>query len=193
MGFLSSFQRMIGGLNPWAPLFAFVALFQYLRGANFDTVYFSLVVVILLLDSKKSFPYEFPKKPSLNLWLVSAAGILVAALLYLLPRRSALEVAVMVALFFVGLGLIWYKDSGPNRRLTPQLVRSKWLWIILGVLVSLWELFAYILSDIADDSSAYPTVSVLMGPFMASEWGRLTFLALWLASGIVLLRIERKR
>lgn len=193
MAFVSSFQRLVSGLNPWAPLFAFVALFQFLRGANFDTVYFSLVVVILLLDSKKIFPYEFPNRPKLNLWLVIAVSIFVAALLYLAPRRSALEVAIMVAVFFVGLTLIWHKDAGPKKLLTIQLNRAKWLWILVGVLVSLWELFAYILSDIADDSSAYPTVSVLMGPFMASEWGRLVFLTLWLAAGISLLRIERKK
>lgn len=186
-------KRALGGLNPWIPLFAFVALFQLMRGAFFDAIYFSAIVAILVVDWKNWFPYQFPKRPQLNRYFAASILAGFGTLIYLLPRRGPIEIALMISMLLVALAMVWYKDSGPNIGLTSQLRRTKWLWLILGVLISLWELFAYILSDVAGSVYAYPTISVLMDPFMKSDLGRATFLAIWLWVGFALLRIPRRR
>lgn len=193
MGLEATLKSWLSGLNPWMPLFAFVALFQFMRGAIFDALYFSFIVLVLLLNWKNLFPFEFPSKPKLKLsWLISGAvifGILISAV----PRKSPIEVALMLGALFTALALIWYKDSGPITKSTKALVRSKWAWISYGVLVSLWELFAYILSDVAGDPNAYPTISIVMAPVMADQTGRTIFLVLWLLVGVMLIRTERKK
>jgi hypothetical protein len=187
-------KSLLQDLNPWAPLFAFVAMFQFVRGANFDAIYFSLVVIILLLDSWKGFPFSFPAKPKIGFLSAALFIATFGLLLYLVPRKSPVEVALMIGTFFIAIGLVWYKDSGPIPRATVAMTRSKWLWITIGVLVNLWELFSYVASDIAGDFKAYPTISVLMSPVMADPIGRVLFLVFWLLIGFFLIRnVTRSR
>lgn len=197
MGKLVGFERMakrfLFGLNPWIPLFAFVAAFQAMRGANFDAIYFSVVAIVLIVDWKKLFPFEFPGKPNLKFHqLTIIPGLIIFALLAL-DRKSPIEVALMLSLLLVAVALVWYKDSGPQPDNTKALRLSKWLWITLAVMISLWELFAYILSDVASDKYAYPTISILMVPFMESEAGPLVFLLIWFAIGVSLLKLRRAK
>lgn len=186
-------KKALFGINPWIPLFAFTALFQFIRESYFDGIFFIFVVLVLVVEWKKIFPYQFPNRPKMSFWFIVAICVLIAAVFLLVPRKSVLEITLMFALLLTGLGLIWYKDAGPVPSKGPEMTRAKWLWIVLGILIALWELFAYILSDVANDSYAYPTISILMSPFMASDWGRALFVVLWLALGIGLLRLLRPR
>lgn len=187
-GFEARFKQAVGGINPWIPLFVFVALFQYFRGATLDTIYFLTVAVILLIDWKASFPFSFPARPRIKPFTVGATLVILGAALYLTPLHGPLEVALMIGVFFLAIGIAWHKDSGPRIRRTKSLNRSKWAWITIGVLVCLWELFAYILSDIASDAYAYPTISILLGPFVSDPIGRAVFVGLWLWVGALLSR-----
>jgi hypothetical protein len=193
MGVGEKFKLSVQRLNPWTPLFAFVALFQLLRGANFDAIYFSVVVLILLVDSWKAFPYSFPKRPNIGLLGASLFSLMFGLLLFLAPRKSPFEIALMIGAFLLVLGLVWYKDSGPIPESTRAMNRSKWLWITVGVLINLWELFSYVANDVTGNSEEFPTISVLMSPVMADPIGRVLFLALWLMSGLTLLRIATRR
>lgn len=193
MGIEATLKSWLRRINPWMPLFAFVALFQFMRGAIFDAIYFSFIVLVLLINWKNLFPFEFPKKPKPNLTALVVGAIAFGAGIALLPRKSPMEVALMLGALFIAMALVWYKDAGPQTKVAGALSRSKWAWISYGVLVSLWELFAYILSDVANDPYAYPTISILMAPVMADQTGRAIFLVLWLLVGVMLVRIERKK
>jgi hypothetical protein len=192
MGFERSFQKSLVGLNPWAPMFAFVALFQFLRGANFDAIYFSFIVAILLIDGRKLFPFEFPGKPKANSLFLAAGAIGLAITLTALPRRSEIAISLMVVIFLIAMALVWYKDAGPESRRTPELIRSKWLWFAVVIAACLWELTSYIRSDMVGDPLAYPTVSILMGPIMNDPIGRGVFVAVWLLIGFWLFRVRAK-
>lgn len=193
MGLEARLKLWLRGLNPWMPMFSFVALFQFIRGAQFDALYFAFIVVVLAIDWKQLFPFEFPGKPKPNLLILTIGSAVFGVAISLAPRKSPIEVALMVSALFVAISLVWYKDSGPLPKLTPALIKSKWVWICFAILVSLWELFAFILSDIAGDPYAYPTISIVISPVMADGLGRAIFLTVWLLIGVVLLRIERKR
>lgn len=193
MGLDEKFMAWIKGLNPWMPLFAFVALFQFIRDAQLDALYFSFIVLVLALNWKNAFPFEFPRKPKPNLLGLVIGSAVLGFLIAIAPRKSAIEIALMIGSLFIALALIWYKDSGKLPSSSLALDRSKWAWISFGVLVSLWELSAYILSDVAGNVNAYPTISVLMAPVMADPVGRSVFLIIWLLIGVMLVRVERKR
>lgn len=186
-------KQRLTGISPWIPLFAFVAAFQTMRGAYFDAIYFSFIVIILILNWKRGFPFELPKRPTISLTRLILFCIGVTGILFLAPRKSPIEVGIMISILLIAIGSVWYRDAGALPSRNAALTRSKWLWISLAVAISLWELFAYILSDVADDSFAYPTISVLMDPFMASPPGRAFFLVLWLGIGISLIRIRQRK
>lgn len=173
-------------------MFAFVALFQFLRGANFDAIYFSSIVAILLIDGRKLFPFEFPMKPKVKSVMVAAGATALAITLTFLPRRSEFAIALMIAIFLIALALVWYRDAGPETKKTPALIRSKWLWFAIVVAACLWELTSYIRSDMVGDSTAYPTVSILMGPLMNDPIGRGLFVSVWLLIGFWLFRGRAK-
>jgi hypothetical protein len=193
VGIEQKLKTLLSGLSPWAPLFAFVSLFQFMRGAYFDAIYFALAVLVLLIDGKKIFPYEFPKKPLPNSAALLAGAVIVGTAVLLVPRKSALEVALMISVLFIALGLVWYKDSGPLGQKTKANIRSKWMWIVIAIATSIWELISYVRSDIVGDAYAYPTVSILMAPVMADEIGRASFLFLWLIAGFLLFRVVGRK
>lgn len=80
-------------------------------------------------------------------------------------------------------------EPAPNRN---ALRRTAALWAVLAVLVCLWELAAFLLGGSSPVAElAHPTISSLIEPFVASTWGRPVFVVLWVAGGLVLLRISR--
>jgi len=188
MGIQESFKALVSGLNPWAPLFAFVGMFQLMRGATFDAIYFFGIVLILLIDGWKIFPYELPTRPRIPLSLASAFSVLFGALLFLTPKGSALQVALMLGVLFILLGVVWYEDSGPMPKASAALTRAKWLWIVCGISVNLWELFSYLAGDLTGDNSLYPTISIIMTPVMSDPLGRFLSIAIWMIVGLLLIR-----
>lgn len=193
MGIERDFKSLVRGLNPWAPLLAFVGMFQLVRESYVDAIFFFGVVAILIIDSRKLFPYEFPSRPKISLLSSAIFGVSFGVLVTLSPRGSALEVALMIGVFFVVLGMVWYKDSGPLPKATSSVTRSKWLWIVCGVLINLWELFSFVAGDLAGDNSQFPTISILMTPVIENPLGRVLALALWLMVGLVLIRSSTRR
>jgi hypothetical protein len=56
-----------------------------------------------------------------------------------------------------------------------------------------WEATAFILSVTTPNGiENFPTISVLLDPFVENLWGRVVFVGLWLAAGYGLLRFWRK-
>lgn len=188
MGIQENLKGLVSDLNPWAPLFAFVGMFQLLRGATFDAIYFFGIVLILIIDGWKIFPYELPTRPRIPLLLAVAFSASFGALLLLTPQGSAIEVALMIGVLFVLLGVVWYKDSGPMPKASLALLRSKWLWIGCGISINLWELFSYLAGDLTGDNNLFPTISIIMTPVVSDPLGRFLAIAVWLMVGLLLIR-----
>lgn len=188
MGIQEDLKGLVSGLNPWAPLFAFVGMFQLLRGATFDAIYFFGIVIVLLIDGWRIFPYELPNRPRIPLLSAVAFSALFGSFLLLTPKGSAIEVALMVGALLILVGLVWYKDSGPMPKASAALNRSKWLWIACGISVNLWELFSYLAGDLSGDNNLYPTISIIMTPIMSDPLGRCLSIAVWLMVGLLLIR-----
>jgi hypothetical protein len=188
----ANFKRLVQGLNPWAPLFAFVALFQFMRGANFDAIYFCAVVALLIIQSKGSSRFVLPDRPRFKSLTTILFLLAFGILLFLVPRRSSLEVALMISILLIAFTFAWHRDPESTRNKTGNITKAAWLWAGLAISTSLWELSAYVLSDLVKDPYAFPTISVLMKPFMETSFGRASFLAIWLVAGWALLLRNRR-
>ncbi|MEY4423767.1 MAG: hypothetical protein RLZZ258_870, partial [Actinomycetota bacterium] len=69
----------------------------------------------------------------------------------------------------------------------------KAIWITLALMMAVSELFAFIFAEVYKDDSSFPTISVLVNPVLDSPYGRAIFLIVWMAIGVGLLQIRRKR
>jgi hypothetical protein len=187
----SAIRRLLFGLNPWLPIFAFVTLFQAIRVSIVDLIYFGIVTLILVADWKNWIPITAPERFRPTDISVYTLAVILGIALYLVPRQSAIGGAIMLLIISVSTYLVWYRDEVPKPTLSKAMFRTKYAWLVLALCLALWELFAYILSDIEGDVS-YPTLSVLMAPFLALDFGRVVFLLVWFSMGIFLLRPERK-
>jgi hypothetical protein len=134
------------------------------------------------------------KKPVLAPKAVTLAitGTL-GVVLVLAPRHSWVDLAVFVAIGVTVLLVAW--EPAPERIQRPHkaYLRSMWMWSMLAVAICLWEATAFILSvTMPGGNEDFPTISVLLDPFVENTAGRLLFVGLWLAAGYGLLRFWRR-
>ena len=187
------FKVWLTGLNPWLPIFLFVTLFQIIRGSVGDAVIFGAVSLLLFLDWKRIIRLPMPERPRISPTAVWLGALGIGLALYFAPKDGPIETTLLLALAPAAVGLVWYRDHGPKPAATKPMLRSKYLWISLAITLACWELFAFILSDIVKNNGAFPTVSVLVSPFLNLDSGRAVFLVLWLAIGVGLLRVKAKK
>lgn len=172
-----------------------MASFQTWRGAYVDGILFYALVAMLLIDRITGGRIRILTKPIVAPKIVTLGitGTL-ALILVVAPRHGWVDLVTMVAIGVVVLILAW--EPAPEKAQLPEkaLKRSALAWSILGVGLCVWEALAFIFSvTMPHGDENYPTVSVLLDPFVENIWGRIFFVGLWLAGGLGLLRFWSKR
>ncbi|MDH6277315.1 hypothetical protein M2118_000266 [Aurantimicrobium minutum] len=178
----------------WICVLSIMAGFQTWRGAYVDGILFFSLVAMLILDRLTGGRILIMKKPIAATKLITLAitGTL-GAVLVLAPRHSWVDLVVFVAIGVTVLLVAW--EPAPDREQRPHaaLLRSMWMWSMLAVAICVWEAAAFVLSvTMPGGNENYPTISVLLDPFVENVWGRLVFVGLWLAAGYGLLRFWRR-
>ena len=87
---------------------------------------------------------------------------------------------------------LWRRNNGERKKMTKREIKSAKGWTLIGVALSIWELTAYVLASISNDDYAYPTISVLISPYVDQLFGRAIFLVFWVAFGFLLLHDWRE-
>lgn len=87
---------------------------------------------------------------------------------------------------------LWRRNNGERNKMTKREIKSAKGWMLIGIALSLWELTAYVLASISKDDYAYPTISVLISPYVDQLFGRAIFLFFWVAFGFLLLNDWRE-
>ena len=185
LGRLKHVKKLLAGMSPWIPLFAFVCLFHIVRGVASDAILFGLFTLLEIASWRGWLP-RFKHRPNLNLWLVR--GVLVGAgmTLFFAQRDSLADHILFLALLPLAIWAVDFKHA-PIR--SPKFVmHTRWLWLTLALTMALVELGAYIAANILKDDRNWPTVSVLVGPVLEAPFGRLVFVAIWVAIGWGMLR-----
>ena len=185
-------KRLLHGINPWLPVLAFVTVFHITRGATTDAIYFGFASTLLILDWKRLIPGKMPERRRLGKSVVWGAILAVCVVLLFTERNSWPDIAVLIAILAFSLWLAYYRDHGPKPSLTKTMNRTKWVWMTLALSMAVSELFAYIYANVNQDDKTYPTISVLVNPFLENPIGRIVFLTLWALIGVGLLGVWRK-
>ena len=178
----------------WIGVLGIMAGFQTWRGAYVDGILFFALVAMLIIDRLTGGRIVIMKKPIVapKILTIAITGVL-GVVLVLAPRHSWVDLAVFIAIGVTVLLVAW--EPAPDREQRPQkaLLRSMWMWSMLAVAICLWEATAFVLSvTMPGGNENFPTISVLLDPFVENVWGRLVFVGLWLAAGYGLLRFWRR-
>jgi hypothetical protein len=170
-----------------------MASFQLWRGAWVDGTLFALLVTVLILDRvTRGRIRVFRNPPIMHRKWVAAFAALAGLILSLAPRHSDLDLVVVAAVGIGVLVLAWAPAPATPDHPRRAYARSMAWWSALAVAFCLWEAVAYILSVTVSEAD-FPTVSVLLDPFLEWGIGRAAFTLLWLAGGLWLLRVWGRR
>ena len=186
-------KRLLAGINPWLPVFAFVTVFHIIRGAVTDSVFFGFSTVLLIADWKKLIPGRMPERRKLGKFVVWVVILAASLVLFFSKRGEPASVFVLLVILGFALWLAYYRDHGPKPSLTPTMNRTKWVWMTLALAMAVSELFAYIFANVNQDDHTYPTISVLVSPLLENSLARVVFLTLWALAGVGLLGVWRKQ
>lgn len=175
-------------------MLAIMAGFQTWRGAYVDGVLFFALVAMLIIDRLTGGRIILLKQPVVAPKVVTLAitGVL-GLVLILAPRHSWIDLVALVAIGVTVLIVAWAPTPERTKRSHTSLLRSMWFWSMAAVALCVWEATAFVLSvTVPDGIDMFPTISVLLDPFVENIWGRIVFVGLWLAAGLGLLQLWRK-
>lgn len=178
----------------WICVLGIMAGFQTWRGAYVDGILFFALVAMLVLDRLTGGTIVILKRPIVapKVITLGITGVL-GVVLVLAPRHSWIDLVAFIAIGVTVLIVAW--EPAPERVKRPRkaMLRSMWFWSMAAVALCLWEATAFILSVTVPNGYLYfPTISVLLDPFVETLGGRMVFVGLWLAAGYGLLRFWRK-
>lgn len=186
-------KRLLKGINPWLPVFAFVTAFHINRGSVRDAIIFGLATLLMIADWKKLIPWHMPERPKVNGWVITLVIAISSSVLFFSERNGWQDIVLLLTLAPIALTMVYYRDHGPKPGATKQMMRTKWIWMTLALVMAVSELFAYIFATVFKDDKTYPTISILVNPVLESPYGRAIFLVLWMLIGVGLLQIFKKR
>ncbi len=175
----------------WTLVLAITAGFQLWRGAWVDGTLFALLVGVIVIDNLTNGRIHLMNRPvSAPRWLILTITGALGAFLVITPRHGWIDLIGMIAVGVTMLLLAWVPDPPRPKRPARATRRSALAWSVLVVALCLWEALAFILSTkSAAAVQEFPTVSILLDPFVQWQAGRLIFVGLWLLGGLGLLRV----
>ncbi len=187
--------RWTPGAIVWIVVLSIMAGFQTWRGAYTDGILFFGLSAMLIIDRlTRGRILVLKKHISAPRWLTLSIAVVVAVVLIIAPRHSTYDFVAFIVIGITVLLLAW--EPAPDKEKLPHraLVRSALTWSMLAVAICLWEAIAFIFSvTMPDGVENFPTISVLLDPFVESLGGRIIFVTLWLAAGLALLRFWSKK
>ncbi|MBB5640727.1 hypothetical protein [Cryobacterium roopkundense] len=179
----------------WLLALAIMAGFQWWRGARIDGVLFTVAVILVVVDLVKGSLVEpFIRRHTVPRGVILACAALVGVTLVVTPRNGWLALAgVIIAGAGVTL-LAWDPQRVRDVRPDTAVRRSSTIWALLAISLCVWEALALVISATSPLAAtialqAFPTVSVLLDPFLQSWVGQTFFVGCWMLAGLGLLRL----
>ena len=179
----------------WIAVLAIMASFQAWRGAWVDAILFYAIVAVLVIDRLTGGTIKLIKQPLIvSKPVMLIAGGIATMILVIAPRHGVINFVVMVVIGLSVLLVAWQPQPEGKKLPARAYTRSTYAWAILAVALCVWEALAFIFSVVMPNGLLnYPTVSVLLDPLVENLWGRIFFVALWIAGGLALLGVWRKK
>lgn len=172
----------------WLVVFIGGAAFQLWRGASIDTLVYASVALLVIVAVQERF--RTPEFGATR-FTTAASTLVVSTLVFILyPIHSWPTAIFYLFLVPVLLRIIWRKGSKPPQDSTDALRRSSKIWFAIGSLTCICELGNYFASDFTHDDKSFPTLTVLVDPFVADRVGKVIFILVWMAIGVGLFRVS---
>lgn len=181
------------GFNPWVIIFVGTAIFHTWRGSWQDVAIFGISALIILSQVFGFTKFGFRDQPRFPTWLLGFVIALVAIVLYLAPRHGFVSFLTLILLLAIGVVLLMYSDEKQQAQPSSNMYRSRLIWGSWATGFALVELVAYIGSKLSGNIKEYPTISVILDPVLDTSLGRAAFVVVWLAGGVYLFGVRRKR
>lgn len=181
-------ESKLRGSIPWLVVFVGGAAFQLWRGSPIDTLVYSAValLVIIATQDKIGIPEFSPTR-----FVAAASTLLVSTVVFVLfPIHSGIAAGCYLLLVPVLLRIVFRKESASFPDSTEALRRSSKIWFVIGSLTCICELGNYFASDFTHDDKSFPTLTVLVDPFVADNVGKIIFVMVWMAIGVGLFRVS---
>lgn len=179
---------MLRNLSWWALAFTVNFLFQLYRGSAQDTIIFTVALILIVLESTHLLDWipEFKRlrKSKVNL----VALLAVSVYIFFSKPDTTLTLLVFIALFFLMFFDLWRRDDGDGSKMKASEIKSARNWAAIGIALCIWELIAYVLASIYKDDFSFPTISVLLEPYLTEPLFRGVFVIIWAFLGWLLLK-----
>jgi len=188
-------NRWSAGSILWVIVLCIFSAFQLWRGAWVDGILFTALTLLLIVDTSTGGRIRLVKKPIVApRWLTLTVVLAIGLILVIAPRHGLIDLIAMILIGVTALLLAW--APAPTRPEHPKKAyrASAIIWSVLGVALCLWEALMFVLSTyLPGGTEVYPTISVLLDPFLQWSVGKVIFIGLWLFVGLALLRVWSKR
>ncbi len=161
------------------------------RHDDVDLVSFLLVAAAIVVERAAHRPLRAPVR-LVRLGGARLAGATIAVVVFAVvagvgPHAGAVVRVAVCGAGLVGFLLVLRHPAAAGE--VPTLGRGWLAWVVVLVLLALWELTNFLLQpDALTDSVEHPTLSTLIDPLLVSPVSRVVVLALWAAAGIWLVR-----
>lgn len=176
----------------WVVAFALIAGLQVFRGSLGDTVIFSLGTLVIAWSGFVPHRWDLPTNHLISNRILSFCFVVLGIGVALLPKHSVPMALVFLALAPLALALAWGTHRGPKGKASLKIKRARVLWVSWATLTCIWEFAANILGQLNNTHTAYPTISILIVPFLDSSLGQAAFVAVWILVGLSLIRVGRR-
>ena len=178
----------------WISILSLTGAFHLFRGAPVDSVIFLGGALVLTADAfgwLSLVPLDRERHPRRVLVVVLMVVLLLV--LALAPLYGGVETVVVVAIGIALMPIVWPQPAIAVPKARPDAVRRAAVaWTLIAVAGFAWEIGAYFLARPSPAAEyAYPPLSDLVDPFIASPIGRAVLIALWLLGGYALIRRAR--
>lgn len=184
--------KVFRGFNPWVVVAFATAAFHIWRGSGVDAVIFVFTSAVILSQVLGLTKVGFKYQRKLNPWPIGIAIAAVGLMLFFSPRASIFTAVVLVAVFFLMIPFIFYKDLVVQPVMTKQVKRARLFWSLWALTFSLVELFAFVASRTNGGDESYPTISLLLDGPLNQPVFRAAFVVAWLLAGIFLFGVRRR-
>jgi hypothetical protein len=178
----------------WISILCLTGAFHLFRGAPLDALIFFGGALVLTADALGWLGFV-PLNRERRIRRVLIAVLMAVALLVLAlaPLYGGVETVAVVAIGIALMPVVWPQPGNPAPRARPDAVRrSAVAWSVVAGAGLAWEVGAYFMARPSPAAEyAFPPLSDLVDPFIASPIGRAVLIALWLLGGYALIRRGR--
>ena len=182
-----------GLINPWVWMFTTTSALQVFRGSRLDTIIFVASTLIIWVSASGLFAEDVKGPVKIKRQTIFLVAALFIAALSVVPRHTFIHGVLIVAILPLVIRLVWYRDSGRKEKADSRINRAKYLWLFLSLGLTTWEFMANILGQLVNDLHTFPTLSVLIDPWLETSFGQAAFVVLWFITGIGFLGLWRRR